>query len=306
MKSPAPNLPRTPTAEAVLTSNGVSLPYTARYVGRMRRSDATRTEALRSRIHEDGYLYLTGFLPTETVIDLRADYFSRFDPVLLARRTTPADGVFSGRLPEGLPPFGLPGHPAYEFVRSAKFSSFANSPSLKALAEDLLGRPARLVPRQLVRNYCRAFPGASRAHRDADYMTGGEAVTMWLPIGPCSVETGGIAYLEGSHTLPGARMASLRRVTDRPGDPRPISHDLGLVARVLDRRWLVADYTAGDVVVHLPHTIHASLDNTTDVMRLSMDIRFVPADTEIDADWCEPWSGDDSGSFVHRRGRPGE
>ncbi|MFD9632915.1 phytanoyl-CoA dioxygenase family protein [Streptomyces violascens] len=283
------------------------MPYTDRYVSQMLRSDDLdrNPDSLQARLHKDGYLYLPGVLSPDVVLSLRADYFSRFDPSLFAPGTNPIDGVFSGHLPVGLPPYGLPGHPAYEFARSPAFKRFVNDPVLSTLAEKLLGKRVKLVPRQLPRHYCRASPRASRAHRDSDYMAAAEVVTMWIPIGPCPLATGGLAYLKGSHTMTTTQLASLRGITDRPGDPRPISHDLGFVARSLKSYWLVTDYEPGDISVHLPQTIHASLDNISDVMRLSIDIRFVPTDADIDPDWREQWSGDDGSSFVHRREEKG-
>ncbi|HZM84096.1 MAG TPA: phytanoyl-CoA dioxygenase family protein [Candidatus Limnocylindrales bacterium] len=45
-------------------------------------------------------------------------------------------------------------------------------------------------------------PASSRAHTDFDYMDRGSdgIITMWLPIGDCPVQSGGLTYLEGSHT----------------------------------------------------------------------------------------------------------
>ncbi|GIK02787.1 hypothetical protein Aspvir_006848 [Aspergillus viridinutans] len=47
-------------------------------------------------------------------------------------------------------------------------------------------------------------------------------------------------------------------------------------ARQHGRRWLVSAYEAGDVVLHKPHTIHAStINNDPDnVIRLATDLRF--------------------------------
>lgn len=41
-------------------------------------------------------------------------------------------------------------------------------------------------------------------------------------------------------------------------------------------RWLIADYKAGDMVIHTPYMVHASLDNVSPdgTMRLSTDIRY--------------------------------
>jgi hypothetical protein len=85
----------------------------------------------------------------------------------------------------------------------------------------------------------------------------------------------------------------LRGVTDRPGDARPITHDLALVARTLQRRWLWADFAAGDVTVHSPHLVHASLDTVTDEMRLSADVRFLREGERADPRWLQAWAGDD-------------
>ena len=85
----------------------------------------------------------------------------------------------------------------------------------------------------------------------------------------------------------------LRSVTDRPDDTRAISHDLAWVSEQLNRRWRWADYAAGDVTVHSPHIVHASLDTTSDghapVRRLSLPSQGEPAD----ARWLVAWAGDD-------------
>jgi hypothetical protein len=85
----------------------------------------------------------------------------------------------------------------------------------------------------------------------------------------------------------------LRAITDRPGDTRPITHDLALVSETLDRRWLWADFAAGDVTVHSPHLVHASLDTVTDEMRLSADVRFLREGETADPRWLHAWAGDD-------------
>ncbi len=88
-------------------------------------------------------------------------------------------------------------------------------------------------------------------------------------------------------------LEALRECTDRPDDTRPIGHDLAWVPERLARRWLWTDYLAGDVTVHSPWLVHASLDNTTDAMRLSADVRFVLDGCPVDPRWTQPWSGDD-------------
>ncbi|GIH03737.1 phytanoyl-CoA dioxygenase [Rhizocola hellebori] len=276
-----------------VTSNGVALSTAP---SAMRTSRLDDPQALRENFRRDGYVLLRQVLDRDTVIGLRGAYFGMFDPSYLAKETTPQQGIWSGEAPAGLPPHGHPGHPAHAFVRSKVFADFVQDQRLLAVAQTLFdGAETMRLPRQIVRHFHQG-PRASRAHTDFDYLDRGsdQVLTMWIPIGDCPVPTGGIAYLEGSHRLPKAQLQLLKnRRTDRPDDPRPISHDLGWTQQELGGRWLCADFAAGDVAIHSPHLVHATFDTTTSSMRMSADIRFVPIDVEPDPRWLRPWSGDD-------------
>jgi Phytanoyl-CoA dioxygenase (PhyH) len=280
-----------------VSSNGVLIPFDDQtFAPQQEVSDwRAHTDVVRQQLRDEGYVLIRGALDREWVLDMRADYFARFDPVMLAEGTTPRDGVFSGIVPSELPEYGTAGHPAYDLVRSPEFDTFSRNAELLAIAETILGGAAELLPRRILRHFQRSAARASRAHVDFDYMNQGSdrIVTAWIPLGDCPIECGGLVYLERSHTIPRAELEQLRDHTDRPDDRRPISNDLGMTARVLGGRWLWADYRPGDVVLHSPHIVHASLDNTSDVMRLSADVRFRRRDAEPDERWNSDWSADD-------------
>ncbi len=281
-----------------LSSNGVPIPFSPELFGPLRATGTAPLPdpaALRERLRVDGYLYLPGFLDREAVLRLRAAYFARLPRAYLAPGTTPREGVFSGEVPPELPEHGVAGHPAHAFVRSRTFDRFLGDPRLARLAADLLDGDARMLPRRILRHFHRGTRRASRAHVDFDYMDQGSprVVTMWIPVGDCPPRSGALVYLEGSHTLPPESYEPLRDTTDRPGDRRQICHDLEFTARSLGRRWLCADFAAGDLMVHVPSVIHASLDTTTDAMRLSVDARFVRRGDTPDPRWLRPWSADD-------------
>ncbi|GAA1965007.1 phytanoyl-CoA dioxygenase family protein [Kitasatospora viridis] len=252
-------------------------------------------DRLRERYRQDGYLLLRGVLDPAEVWAVREAYFSLFPPGYLKPGTGPAAGVYSGRPPVGLAPYGTAGHPAHDFVRSDAYAAFTRSPELAGLARSVLGGPVQLVPRRILRHYDSASRSAARAHVDRAYPSGagGELVTAWIPLGDCPLETGGVVYLEGSHRLDPGRLDGDRPVTDRPDDARPFSHDLAWTARTLGGRWLWTDFRAGDVVLHSPDTVHATLDTTTETMRLSTDLRFVSALASVRSAWQQPWSADD-------------
>jgi hypothetical protein len=282
---------------AVLYSNSVRTPFDDDTFARLPESTGLLGDAggLRERLRRDGALLLRGVLDPAWVRSLRGDYFGMFPAGYLEPGTAPADGIRGDGTP-ALPPYGVAGHPAHEFVRAEALHRFVDQPALRQLATDLLGaRSVVRLPRVILRHFDHRSGKSSRAHVDHTYMDrgGGDVVTMWLPLGDSPLETGGLVYLEGSHRIPRGELDALRGVTDRPDDSRPLSHDLNWVARRLDRRWLWADYRAGDVAVHGPHVIHAGLDNTTKAMRMSVDVRYAAGGSRLDDRWLQPWSADD-------------
>ncbi|WP_436757650.1 phytanoyl-CoA dioxygenase family protein [Streptosporangium sp. V21-05] len=286
-----------PGDRRAVSSNGVPVPFTDELFTPLPDSSALLGDpgALRRRFQDDGLVLLRGFLDRETVLALRGAYLSTFPEGLLKPGSTAREGVFSGRPPEGLPSHGVRDHPAYDFVRTEPFASFVRQPALAELAATLLGGPVRPLPRSILRHFYAGSLRASRAHTDYAYMSQGSdrVLTMWVPVGDCPMETGGLVYLEGSHREPAERFDAVRLASDRADDSRPISHDLRLTARAVGRRWLWSDYEAGDLTVHSPYVVHASLDTVTDVMRVSADVRFIREEDKMDPRWTKEWAGDD-------------
>ncbi len=116
-------------------------------------------------------------------------------------------------------------------------------------------------------------------------------LAMWIPLGDCPRERGGLAYLEGSHhwVMAGEREGTLKMPA------ASITAGLPGLADERDARWLVTDHEVGDVVVHSAHVVHAALDNTDrqGTMRLSTDIRYQWLSEPIDWRWQEHWNYDD-------------
>jgi ectoine hydroxylase-related dioxygenase (phytanoyl-CoA dioxygenase family) len=279
------------------SSNGVPIEFDHRHVAPMRDSTPLLADParLRERYREDGYLLLRGVLDAGRVWRLRAAYFSAFPDEYFRPGTSRAAGVYSGHAPAGLRPYGVAGHPAHDFVRGTAFAEFTAQARLEELARTLLGGPVRLLPRQVLRHFDASSKESTRAHVDRAYPSGAESdlVTAWIPLGDCPVETGGLVYLEGSHRLGAGAVDRRRTVTDRPHDSRPFSHDLAWTARTLGGRWLWTNFRAGDLAMHCPEIVHASLDTATETMRLSADIRFQSAGLPVRREWTRHWSADD-------------
>lgn len=266
-------------ATATVTSNGAPIPFTPRYFGALRETDLAAVDGaeLRARYAGDGYVLLRNFLPPAAVNALREGYLALFNSKPVAA------------------PHGTKGHPAYEFVRAPAFRAFVEQPLFQDLTQRLTGRAMTPIRRTPLRHFVPGVPVASRAHIDGTYIDGTptEVVTVWTPLGDCAHRGGSLMYLEGSHKDPELeRKVRNGAPLDRPQDVRPITHDLKWLADLTNSRWLAADFAAGDVVVHSPAIIHATLDATTGV-RVSADIRFRREDGPKDPRWDNDWSADD-------------
>jgi len=260
------------------TSNGYRLDEAAHRFGRLAavpEGEVGDRDALRARLTRDGYLYLRGLLPAADVLAFRRYYFSRI-------------GAADDRAGFRKALFG-------EIVPGAEYAAFCSQPALRGWFEWFLGGETFLHKRKIIRQTPPGENGigtATQAHYDLVYLREGtdQVLSAWIPLGDCPVTLGGLTYLEGSHHRVLREEAEGR--LKRPA--ASITADLPGLADEYDARWLVADYAAGDVVIHTAHTIHAALDNVSAVTRLSTDIRYQRADAPADARWQSHWHDRDN------------
>jgi ectoine hydroxylase-related dioxygenase (phytanoyl-CoA dioxygenase family) len=300
-------LPRTSEVPA-LQADGRTLDASPRRMGWLRESSPDEPfEALTTRFRQDGYLFMKGFLDREAVLEQRRRAFEHLnlagllrpgtDPVLGIAADTPAEhGEVNRRM--------------MEYVRSAAFESFCMSPRLWQFMDRFVGGLSYLHKRKILRHTLPHQPSSTPAHYDLIYLRGGtdRLVTAWIPVGDVPLEMGGLVYLEGSHAvgvamegeftrenaaLPAAERISAYNKNMTEGGW--VSKDLPAMAEKFDTRWLVANYEAGDIVLHSPFMIHAAtLNESRDgIIRLSTDIRYQNVSDEIDARWNNHWTLDD-------------
>ncbi|MEM6428235.1 MAG: phytanoyl-CoA dioxygenase family protein [Deinococcota bacterium] len=263
-------------------------------------------ETLKEQYQKQGYLWLKAFFLREDVLAFRKHFFSAFkDTGLLAKGSDPEQGIYSGTAVNPRQSNQI----LMEIVRSAAFESFCLQPRHWQFYDAFFSGPSYIHKRKLIRYTVPHKASSTGGHYDLVYLRAGtdKLCTSWIPIGDTPVEMGGLVYLEGSDGFgreleakfaeQHADLSAEERIRAYNKDMGTgwLSKDLASLADKADTRWLVADYEAGDLMIHSPYMIHAATDNrdSHNHLRLSTDLRFQNVRDEVDVRWSNHWSLDD-------------
>ena len=256
-------------------------------------------EVLRARMREDGYLYLSGYLNREEVLDARRVIAGRLSAEgLLDPNSDIMDCIArpnsTGAFRPDLVQENAPLHRLlYDGAMMEFHTRFLNGPV-----------------RHFDFTWLRAIaPGQGTApHMDIVYMGRGtpNLYTAWTPLGDISFETGGLMILEKSHLHHRINENYGKKDVDKfcankrgenfvqMGGGGNIStggwlsrHPVKL-RKNLGGRWLSTEFCAGDLLFFTMNTIHASLDNRSNQIRLSADSRYQLASEPADERWIGP------------------
>ncbi len=264
-----------------LVSNGYTLDMTPDRLGWLEPTGSNLPmERLWEKYRQHGYLWLKGFFDPEAILDFRNHFF---------------DTILSGA------------KSFFEVVSSQEYEEFCTMPRLWNFYREFLGGQPYLHKRKIIRFTQPGEDHCTGGHYDLIYLRAGtdEFCTSWIPFGDTPVEMGGVIYLEGSDAV-GRQMEDEFRLknADLPPEERIsaynrnmrengwISTNLVDMANRFQSRWLIADYEAGDMMIHSPYMIHAATLNhdPLDRARLSTDIRYQSADAPADPRWAKNWT----------------
>ncbi|KAL2817797.1 hypothetical protein BJX63DRAFT_92887 [Aspergillus granulosus] len=308
-------------------------PLTSENAALLRPSDPSLPiEELRARYNADGYLFLKQLLPREDVLEARRQYFTYLSPTeVLKEGSDPVEGIFNPKKdPEDYPGIGAGavggngrpgGENAAQFVDRAIEAHYkdwyveklCHHPKLYDFVAKFSGwgKDTLTFQRTLLRNN---IPGTKPigVHYDQIFLRYGEptSVTAWVPIGDIKINGGGLIYLEDGDPVGlkieedftnKAKQAGLTEEEARSAFNSNmmatglLSETPAGFAKEHNRRWLVSAYEAGDVVLHKPHTIHASTINNDPegVIRLATDLRFCDSSKPYDKRWMNAYRFND-------------
>lgn len=250
-------------------------------------------DALRQRMLEDGYLFLPGYLDRDLVLEARNVITDRLAAEgSLAPGTAPMDAVaregITFKYREDL---ADDNEPLDRLLYSGRMIAFY---------ERFLGGPVRHFDYTWLRSVA---PGiGTPPHGDSVFMNRGTTnlYTAWVPLGDISFDLGGLIVLEHSHRLDEVKNSYGRRDVDTYCENKPdaelyatgekswdgaLSHDPFELREQLGLRWLTTEFKAGDLLTFTMYTLHGSLDNQSEKVRISSDSRYQPASEPVDARW---------------------
>ena len=285
-------------------------------------SKDTPLSEIRARYARDGYVWVKNVISREDVFDMRERYFQTISPTgILKPGSSPRDGIFDSSLDPsahqgiGAAPQQSSQKTLDEIHASPEYHNFLAHPSLREWVRRLTGWEKEVVlKRGLIRHNVPGSKCPSGIHYDQLFLRAGDPVfvTAWVPIGDCAADGGGLMYLEDSCELGEkieerfeaeqdkdnmSREERISAYNYHMGELGHLSHNAETWAKEdgLGKRWLVADYEAGDVVFHSPWMIHSSSRNTDGLgrIRLASDLRFYEEGAKLDERWMKPFNHED-------------
>ena len=287
--------------DGVLTVHGRRLGTGSESFGELRSSaDAQEDfDELKDRFKEDGYLYLPGLLERDTVRAARQTMLEALADLDFVDTDYPlSDGVakrevsVSARDMVGLSKNNRP-------LREALYAG-----PMIAFYENFLGGPIRPLDFIWCRVKSSGTETATNPHYDIVFMGRGtnNLYTSWTPLGDIPRQMGGLMILENSHRLEEVKATYGQSDVDVYCTNEPDSEETGqkrwqgsgtgtyadnaiALREELNSRWLTTDYELGDLLVFSMYTMHASMDNLTNRLRLSTDTRYQLASEPVDERW---------------------
>ena len=231
---------------------------------------------LQDVLQEHGYLFFQGIMDMRVIQALRQDILTLCYQAGWLDATSPIEsgkwsgnvGYYTDNAPEYLAVY-------HQVLKLPSFQQFPSHPIFMNVVEKIIDAEVFVHPRRIGRI---TFPASSGntaltpPHQDWHFIRGThQTYTIWVPLGDCSRELGGLAVLNGSHRLDYQQHVPMRG-----------TGGAGIEVQE-EGEWHTTDYHIGDFLLFHSHTIHRGLPNLSGhYLRLSTDNRYQAKHDDID------------------------
>jgi hypothetical protein len=207
--------------------------------------------ALKEFYEQNGYLLGRRLLNVQSITEARDAMLA----VAVRRglvKPGDKDGLWTGQAPKG-------GEEGADFQGiSSRLFSYADN---LAVLEKMIFEKACWVPNV---SYRLRTPGGfvTPVHQDGFYSPGIHNYRpVWVPLLPCPRKVGGLMIAVGQHR---------RGYFHNLAKPAPYAIPVGVIE---PDSWATSDFEPGDVLIIHPYAPHASMPNTSDQLRVTLDTR---------------------------------
>lgn len=240
-------------------------------------------ESLRQRMAEDGYLLIRALHDRQQVLDARTHILNELhDRGMLASGYPIDDAVFDPDYRDGASTTAMTNK---VLAQSSVIDKIVSGPKVMEFFTRFLGAEATSFDHRWLRTA--GTHASSPIHCDNVFMGRGSKnlFTCWTPLCDVKYDMGPLVLCQGSH-----RMSSITGSYGRCDVDRDLiaGHFSGNPSELVDRfggRWATTEFQAGDVILFNMYMLHASLVNTSNKVRISIDTRYQPARDPIDERW---------------------
>lgn len=244
-------------------------------------------DALRARASADGYLFFRKLLPVPDLLEVRTQMLEivqrhGWRPQGASPTDDRIDVEAINRVPEDQlrKDIGV-SHEAYAQVQCLEsLHRLPHHPRLLAVFSSLFATPVLVHPRHIARMitpHKAMIP--TPAHQDFPLIQGSSNTwTCWFPLGDCPRELGGLTVLRASH-----------RAGQLPVTPSSGAGGIAVQLCPDEIDWVSGNFKTGDVLAFVSQTVHKALPCTLgNRIRLSLDVRYQPADEPIETNSLLP------------------
>jgi len=287
------------TLPSGLKSGGIEIETNEKSFGWLLDSSdaANDPEELQRRMAKDGYLFLPGYLNRD---DVRAARLAICQVLQEENLLDPAHDMEDAVYKPGREMYFRPDI-ANESDARPVLENVIYGRDMMALYDLFLGGQARHYDFTWLRTIP---PGiGTYPHCDVVYMGRGtrNVFTAWTPLGDIDLDLGGLVVVEGSHKDDDLQSGyckldvdtacenrSAQSQTNAAGFPGfgALSFDMPSTRQKLGGRLLTAkEFRMGDLLTFSIFTVHGSLDNRSNRIRISSDSRYQLASEPVDERW---------------------
>lgn len=238
--------------------------------------------ALKQRLDRDGYLFLRGVLPADTIRAVRSRLLAKAASGGWLDPDNPVEAAIAN-------PAAACKDPEEAYMRvfrtlwaDEELHRLRLHPRVSALFARIFGEPALAHPMFVQRNIfpqTGSFDFTTGVHQDRVHIGGATSYALWMPLGDCPREKGALAVAAGSHT---------QGILETKVGAGAGGMDISVA---IPGTWVTGAFKAGDALIFQDVTVHKALPNRTNEIRMSFDARFQPASQPVADTNMVPYSG---------------